>query len=451
MAETFNKAEQADNPALVNLGITTGKASSGVVTQFYIESRDNHLISISDVEGNLAERMGMVNENPVITIDVENSDSLITIRNKINEKYQAEFGLTEPEQWVHASVDNGYLEISANVAGEAQRITLMGSEDGNMQVLRRLGLTMNQIITSDIKDEDGRNMISYREIACIPETGVANDASFALNGVRYLSSDNKFNMARRIPNMEGTSKTRYTATELSEVEEGMWLNLKGTGITTITVRHHIRSGSMKGLEEARDEMIPNLKSELDEMAYELAKDINAYQYSGYGVAGDITTTGVALFNSLTSKSGASENLRVTDKVSKDPSLLGAAMGKKDDKGRAVNGVSGGAGDGTNASRMNDLNFSKVLEHGTMTIGGIYDAMLSQIGTEASHAKSLYQTEATVSEQIDNQRQAVSGVNLDEELMDIVILNRAFGAMSRYVTALDEMLNTIINGFGVVGR
>ena len=451
MNTTFKKANQADNPSLVNLSVTTGKASSGIMTQFYIDSRDNHLLSISDVEGDLAARMGMVNENPVITIDVESSDSLITIRNKINEKYQEELGLTQPEQWVHASVDNGYLEIFADVAGEAQRITLMGAEDGNMQVLRRLGLTMNQVITSDLQDDDGNNMVSYREIAYIPDTGIAQDASFALNGVRYLSSDNKFNMARKIPDMSGNINTRYSATTLSEVETGMWLNLKSAGITTINVRHHIRSGTMKGLEEARDEMIPNLKSELDEMAYEMAKQINAYQYSGYGVAGDITTTGVPFFEVLRSKAGASEKLRASEQVSLDPSLIGAAMGSKDENGIANKGVSGGSGDGTNASRMNQLNFAKILENGTMTIGGIYDAMLSQIGTEAAHTKSMYNTQATVSSQIDGQRQAVSGVNLDEELMDMVILNRAFGAMSRYVTAMDEMLNTIINGFGLVGR
>ena len=451
MTKTFQAASNSDNPALTGLKITAGKSSTGTVTQFYVESKDNYLLSISDVEGNLAERLGIVNENPVITIDVENTDSLITIRNKINEKYQAEFGLTEPEQWVHASVDKGYLEISANVAGEAQRITLMGSEDGNMQVLRRLGLTRNQQIPSNIKDADGNNLTSYREIAYIPYNGIAYDASFSLNGVRYLSSDNKFNMARRIPAVSGDSKTRYSATELSEVSEGMWLNLKSAGNAIITVRHHIRDGSIKGLEEARDEMIPNLKSELDEMAYGLVKHINAYQYSGYGVASDITTTGVAFFDVLTSQSGASEKLKVNDRVSYDPSLIGAAMGLKDENGLALKGISGGSGDGTNASRMNDLNFAKVLEHGTMTISGIYDAMLSQIGTEAGHANLMYTTQATVSEQIDSQRQAVSGVNLDEELMDMVILNRAFGAMSRYITTMDEMLNTIINGMGLVGR
>ena len=43
------------------------------------------------------------------------------------------------------------------------------------------------------------------------------------------------------------------------------------------------------------------------------------------------------------------------------------------------------------------------------------------------------------------------MNLDEELMDMIILNRAFGAMSRYINTYDEMLDKIINGFGLVGR
>ncbi|MBQ8693711.1 MAG: flagellar hook-associated protein FlgK, partial [Synergistaceae bacterium] len=119
--------------------------ATGTQTQFYIESRNNYLMSISDVEGNLAETLGMVNTNPVIEIDVEESDTLEIIRNKINEKYQAEFGLTEPEQWVHASLkqdsdQSWYLSIAANVPGEAQRITLMGDTSGDMQLLRRLGL-----------------------------------------------------------------------------------------------------------------------------------------------------------------------------------------------------------------------------------------------------------------------------------------------------------------------
>ena len=187
------------------------------------------------------------------------------------------------------------------------------------------------------------------------------------------------------------------------------------------------------------------------MSYGLAVHMNAYNYSGYGVSDELTTTGTAFFNQLGMKSGASEKLSVNEKVSRNISLIGAAMGKKNSDGKAVSGISGGSGDGTNAARMMRLNFDKTLENGTMTISEIYDAMLSEIGTKAAHAKLQYTTMQTVNDQIDGQRQAVSGVNLDEELMDITILNRAFGAMSRYITTMDEMLNTIINGMGLVGR
>ena len=451
MTSVLQKASSSDNPALSQLGVTTGKSSSGVITQFYINSNDNHLLSISDVTGNLAERMGIVNTNPVITIDVESSDSLITIRNKINEKYTEEFGLTEPEQWVHASVDNGYLEISADVAGEAQRITLMGGTDGNMQVLRRLGLTANQQIPTDMKDDEGNTLFSFREVAYIPDSGVAEDASFTLNNVRYLSSDNMFSQARRIPALTGETSERYSAQTLSEVSEGMRLNLKATGSTTITFRHHIKDGTIKALEEIRDGMIPSFKESLDDLAYSLVNHLNAYQYSGYGLGDDITTTGKAFFNQLATKAGAAKRLSVTDEMSTNTSLIGAAMGLKDANGFATKGVSSGNGDGSNASRMVSLNLDKLFENGTMTLGGIYDSMISQIGTEAASAKLLHTTESTVSEQINSQRQAVSGVNLDEELMNMIILNRAFGAMSRYITTYDEMLDKIINGFGLVGR
>ncbi len=425
--------------------------ANGTKTQFYIESKNHHLMSISDVEGNLAETLGMANPNPVITIDVAETDSLTIIRNKINEKYQAEFGLTEPEQWVHASLkqdsdQSWYLSIASNVAGEAQRITLMGDESGDMQLLRRLGMTSIQ--------EIGPGTGVYRETTAF--AAKSQDASFTFDNVRYLSSDNMFNQARRVP---ATGNDRdYTAKTLTEVSEGMWLNLKGSaedpmsGSTAIiTVRHHVKGGSIKALEEARDAIIPNLKSQIDECIYGLVKHMNAYNYSGYGIGDDIDNTGTGFFNNLSFKAGASKLLSVNNDVIANNALIGAAMGKKDENGRAVSGVSGGSGDGTNAGRMAGLTSDKIMGDGTMTIGGVYDAMLSEFGSSGGNAALMLKTYTNVADQIDSQRQAVSGVNLDEELMDIVVLNRAFGAMSRYVTAMDEMLNTIINGFGLVGR
>ncbi len=441
------------NQALPGAGISgltvVSGPTTGTATQFYVESKDHRLISISDVEGSLAKRMGIVNKAPVVTIDVEETDTLTTIRNKINEKYQAELGLTAPEDWVHASLkqdadQSWYLTIASDVPGEAQRITLMGGTDGNDQVLRRLGLMrLEQIGTVSAADKTP----VYREVAAI--STVAEDASFTFNGVRYLSADNRFKEARRIPASGGSSD--YSASKLVQVEEGMWFNLKHAGSTAITVRHHVRNGTIKALEEARDGIIPNLQGQLNELTWGLVNHVNAYQYSGYGIGGDITTTGVAFFKPLSTRTKAASNLSVNDAVVADNALIGAAMGRKNAAGIAASGVSGGSGDGSNALRIADLASARALKGGTMTIRGVYDAMLSQVGSEAAHAQLMSTAQDSLAEQIGLQREAVSGVNLDEELMDMITLNRCFGAMSRYVTTLDEMLNAIINGFGLVGR
>ena len=449
VAELTDFMNQAlPSAGISGLSVVSGPAG-GTATQFYVESKDHRLISISDVEGSLAKRMGIVNKAPVVTIDVEETDTLTTIRNKINEKYQAELGLTAPEDWVHASLkqdvdQSWYLTIASDVPGEAQRITLMGGADGNDQVLRRLGLMrLEQIGTVSAADKTP----VYREVAAI--STVAEDASFTFNGVRYLSADNRFKEARRIPASGGSSD--YSASKLVQVEEGMWFNLKHAGSTAITVRHHVRNGTIKALEEARDGIIPNLQAQLNELTWGLVNHVNAYQYSGYGIGGDITTTGVAFFKPLSTRTKAASNLSVNDAVVADNALIGAAMGRKNAAGIAVSGVSGGSGDGSNALRMADLASARALKGGTMTIRGVFDAMLSQVGSEAAHAQLMSTAQDSLAEQIGLQREAVSGVNLDEELMDMITLNRCFGAMSRYVTTLDEMLNAIINGFGLVGR
>ena len=57
-------------------------------------------------------------------------------------------------------------------------------------------------------------------------------------------------------------------------------------------------------------------------------------------------------------------------------------------------------------------------------------MFSQVGSKAAHAQLMSTAQDSLAEQIGLQREAVSGVNLDEELMDMITLNRCFGAMSR---------------------
>lgn len=57
----------------------------------------------------------------------------------------------------------------------------------------------------------------------------------------------------------------------------------------------------------------------------------------------------------------------------------------------------------------------------------------------------------ISNTIADSKDSVSGVNVDEEYMNMMQYNNALNAASRLMTALDEALNTIISSMGIVGR
>ena len=247
----------------------------------------------------------------------------------------------------------------------------------------------------------------------------------------------------------GTNRNDFSASKLETVSEGIFLELKGVGRTAITVQHHVRGGSIKALEEIRDGLLPQLKAELDEIAWAMVNNFNAYQYAGYGTGVNGNTTGVAFFDPLRFKSGSASLINVNLQVVDDISLIGAAMGKLDKDGRASSGESSGGG--TNAARMAGLQTSKLLSGGTASLGDFYEAYLAKIGSEGGRAALMFKAQTNLTDQIELQRQSVMGVNIDEEMLDILKWNHAFNAMSRYATTIDEMLDRIINGFGLVGR
>jgi flagellar hook-associated protein 1 FlgK len=47
-------------------------------------------------------------------------------------------------------------------------------------------------------------------------------------------------------------------------------------------------------------------------------------------------------------------------------------------------------------------------------------------------------------EVDSQRAGESGVNLDEEMTNLVQFERGYQAAARVITTIDEMLDTLIN-------
>jgi flagellar hook-associated protein 1 FlgK len=81
----------------------------------------------------------------------------------------------------------------------------------------------------------------------------------------------------------------------------------------------------------------------------------------------------------------------------------------------------------------------------------YQAMIGQLGVASQATSRRNDIQANVTEQVDAAREAQSGVNLDEEMTNLLTYQRGYEAASRVLTTIDSMLDQLINRTGLVGR
>jgi flagellar hook-associated protein FlgK len=86
-----------------------------------------------------------------------------------------------------------------------------------------------------------------------------------------------------------------------------------------------------------------------------------------------------------------------------------------------------------------------------TVDDFWSAMVSEIGVKSQEAERMVLNQETLITELENKRQSVSGVSLDEEMTNMIKFQHGFNAASRFITTIDEALNTIINSMGLVGR
>lgn len=74
-----------------------------------------------------------------------------------------------------------------------------------------------------------------------------------------------------------------------------------------------------------------------------------------------------------------------------------------------------------------------------------------MGVDALQANRLTANSAVLRQSVDERKQSVSSVALDEEMTNMIKFQHAYNAAARNITVVDEMLDKIINGMGTVGR
>jgi flagellar hook-associated protein 1 FlgK len=110
---------------------------------------------------------------------------------------------------------------------------------------------------------------------------------------------------------------------------------------------------------------------------------------------------------------------------------------------AIRAGVGATGDNTIALSLAELEHTAVSALGDVTFNDYLSSMVGDIGSRTREAQDLDSTQAMVLLQVENMRQSISGVSLDEEAAELVMAQRAFQAAAQVVDTMDSMIETVI--------
>jgi flagellar hook-associated protein 1 FlgK len=100
-----------------------------------------------------------------------------------------------------------------------------------------------------------------------------------------------------------------------------------------------------------------------------------------------------------------------------------------------------------ALAMAQLRDQPILGSGTQDINQFYESTLVALGVQSRANGQLLEVQRNAVEDFDARRQEVSGVNIDEEVTNLLQVQRAFEASARIITTTDRMLETLLNIVG----
>ncbi len=214
-----------------------------------------------------------------------------------------------------------------------------------------------------------------------------------------------------------------------ESEAFLRVGLGGADITP-----SLESGQLGGLIKLRDSILAGYLGALDEMAATVISRVNEQHAAGsdfYGAAGaDFFTPFTQIIPG--SNMGCARTMSV---ALTDPEQIAAAAS------------GGGVGDNTNAQLLADIADEALFSSSTETIHQYYARLIYQIGSQEAAAQESVETQTSLLEQLKNQRDAKSGVNLDEEAVNIIKYQKAYQASARYANILDSLSEEIIQLLG----
>ncbi len=340
---------------------------------------------------------------------------------------------------------NAWQDLSLNPSGQTERSVVAATSQGLADTIRKKYNDLEQIRNDIDASVAGGVEVVNRLAAQIANLNVkiASVESGSMNANAYRDSRDLVlkQLAEMIDISSFEDPTGQVAVSVADgrslVEKGntwqlgtqinaghkdiVWTDANGGAVE---ISNAITGGQLGGWLQTRDTQIADYQSQLETLADGLLNEVNDQHKAGYNLN---KTNNTDLF----AGTGAVD-IRINPAILDDLDLIAAAS--------TAAGVPGNA---DNALAINALRTSLKLD-GKATFDTTVNTLVSQVGYDVQTARANAAHQADMMTYLENYRESISGVSLDEEMVNLVKFQAAYNAAAKMVSMADEMMNSLMN-------
>ena len=336
---------------------------------------------------------------------------------------------------------NGFHDLANNPDDLGIRATTIQKGDalaqqfqGVQQRLTAISTTLTQHVATDVQNlNDYGSQIAALNVTIRqqsagghPVNGLLDQRDLLLDKASALANVNTSANADGTINVSIGNQPLVIGTNPYAVTQG-----------SLTAHGDLNQGELAGLIEGQSE-VTGYQGKLDTLAASLTSQVNAVHQGGAGLDG---TTGLAFFTVTAGKEAST--IAVNSVLEGHPEKLAAAAlpvppaSPLPPQGDAANAtLLAGLGSKTDTTPGDALY--------NTTLQGFYQQTVSDAGGRAASATSASASAGATLTQLTQQRESVTGVSTDSEMVNMLKYQRAYQASARVVQTMDDMVGTLIN-------
>jgi|Deesub1362A_J573_1020465.scaffolds.fasta_scaffold00087_103 flagellar hook-associated protein 1 FlgK len=337
---------------------------------------------------------------------------------------------------------NAWQDVAANPEGQAQRTILLQKASDLVQTAKKIENGLENIIREtnrELEDIIERINTIASDIAAlnkrIAEAGGTSNANDLVDERENLLGElaelvefNSFEKSNGAITVIVGMKNLVDGDIVTPVEGirdaagDVQIYMRGSNIG-----QYIDRGKMGGLLALRDEIKTDVLTPFRQLIASIVDEVNQLHRNGYGLDG---STGLDFFYPA-------------DTSDIDNVIKNLAVAITDVEQVAASATDTGLpGDNGNALLIAELYNADVISN--TTFEGYYSSLVASVGVKSRAASDSLRFEELLLSDIQQRRDAVSSVSLDEEAVNLIRFQRAFEAGARMITVTDELLQTVLN-------